>query len=184
MTCTRAPPPLEAFPVLIDKLSVPLQAHLAELAPEAVVWVGIHSGGVWVAQALQTALAAKDVAGVAQAPLGTLNISFYRDDLTRIGLHPQVQPSQLPLSVQDKHVVLVDDVLQSGRTVRAAMNELFDYGRPASIYLAVLVQVDAQELPIQAQAVAAKVDYHPHWRVQLDSQLNLHWIQIGEDAGE
>jgi len=112
--------------------------------------IGIHTGGVWVAQALHQQLGLSE-------PLGTLDISFYRDDFTRVGINPQVKPSALPLSVDDRHIILVDDVLYTGRTIRAAMNELFDYGRPASIILAVLVERDDRELPIQADAVGQHI---------------------------
>ncbi len=92
------------------------------LAPNTVI-VGIHTGGVWVAERLHILLKCTQ-------PLGTLDISFYRDDFSRIGLHPQVKPSNLPFDLEGRDILLVDDVLHSGRTVRAAMNELFDYGRP------------------------------------------------------
>ena len=114
------------------------------------IMIGIHTGGVWVAQALHQQLGLSE-------PLGTLDISFYRDDFTRVGINPQVKPSALPLSVDDRHIILVDDVLYTGRTIRAAMNELFDYGRPASIILAVLVERDDRELPIQADAVGQHI---------------------------
>ena len=104
--------------------------------------VGIHTGGVWVAERLQRLLGL-------QEPLGALDISFYRDDFTRIGINPVVKPSQLPRAVDGRHIVLVDDVLQTGRTIRAALNELFDYGRPASVILAVLAQRSGRELPIE-----------------------------------
>lgn len=110
--------------------------------------VGIHSGGAWLAERLQQKLGNN-------IPLGTLDISFYRDDFSRIGLHPQIKPSNIPFDVEGRHIVLVDDVLYTGRTVRAAMNELFDYGRPAKITLAVLVDRGGRELPVSAQAVGA-----------------------------
>ena len=88
-------------------------------------------------------------------PLGTLDISFYRDDFSRIGLHPEVKPSRIPFEVEGRHILLVDDVLNTGRTMRAAMNELFDFGRPASIRLAVLVDRGGRELPIAARFVGA-----------------------------
>lgn len=94
--------------------------------------VGIHTGGAWLARRIHQAL---EIA----LPVGVLDISFYRDDYSKIGLHPQVRPSQLPFDAENSHIILVDDVLYTGRTVRAAVNELFDYGRPASIDLAVLV---------------------------------------------
>ncbi len=108
--------------------------------------IGIHTGGVWVAKRLHQLLKLTD-------PLGTLDISFYRDDFTRVGINPQVKPSKLPFSVEDKHIVLVDDVLHTGRTIRAALNEIFDYGRPASVLLVVLTERSGRELPIQADVV-------------------------------
>ncbi|HEY9099226.1 MAG TPA: bifunctional pyr operon transcriptional regulator/uracil phosphoribosyltransferase PyrR [Thiobacillus sp.] len=111
------------------------------LTPDTLI-IGIHTGGVWVAERLHALLRCNQ-------PLGTLDISFYRDDFSRIGLHPQVKPSTLPVDLEGRDILLVDDVLHSGRTVRAAMNELFDYGRPASIRLAVLVDRDGHELPIR-----------------------------------
>lgn len=103
--------------------------------------VGIYSGGVWIAERLHSLL---QVA----TPLGMLSITHYRDDFSRIGLHPQIKPSHLPFEVEGRNVILVDDVFYTGRTVRGAMHELFDYGRPASIRLAVLVNRGGHELPI------------------------------------
>jgi len=122
--------------------------------------VGIHTGGVWVAQALHGILAI-------QAPLGVLDISFYRDDFTRIGMNPQVKPSQLPFTLDDRNIILVDDVLHTGRTIRAAMNELFDYGRPASILLATLVERSGRELPIEANVVGLIMELGPGEQVKL-----------------
>ncbi|MFO7604140.1 MAG: bifunctional pyr operon transcriptional regulator/uracil phosphoribosyltransferase PyrR [Gammaproteobacteria bacterium] len=113
--------------------------------------IGIHTGGVWVAEALHQAL------GLEQ-PLGTLNITFYRDDFTRIGMHPQVTPSNLPFDVDDRHIILVDDVLHTGRTIRAALNEIFDYGRPASVILVCLIERTGRELPISADIAGQQLD--------------------------
>jgi pyrimidine operon attenuation protein/uracil phosphoribosyltransferase len=113
--------------------------------------IGIHTGGLWIAQRLHALLQLKQ-------PLGALDISFYRDDFTRIGLHPQVKPSYLPFNVYDRHILLVDDVLHTGRTVRAALNEIFDYGRPASVILAVLVERSGRELPIEAAITGQHMD--------------------------
>ena len=113
--------------------------------------VGIYTGGVWVAEWLHRALAI----GV---PLGTLDVSFYRDDYGVIGLHSQTRPSEIPFDVDGCHIVLVDDVLYTGRTIRAAMNELFDYGRPASIRLAALIDRGGRELPISAEFVGARME--------------------------
>ena len=133
--------------------------------------VGIHTGGAWVAEELHRRL---DVA----EPLGALDISFYRDDFTRIGVHPQVKPSTLPMTVEGRHILLVDDVLQTGRTVRAALNEIFDYGRPASVTLAVLVDRPGRELPIAAEIAGVRLDLAPHQQVKLEGPepltLTLH----------
>jgi pyrimidine operon attenuation protein / uracil phosphoribosyltransferase len=129
-----------------------LRAQLApQLDPAQCVMVGIHSGGYWVAQQLH-----KDL-NIA-APLASLNIAFYRDDFNRIGLHPQVTPSSMPVRVEEKTIVLVDDVLYTGRTIRAAMNELFDYGRPARVLLAVLIDRGGRELPIAPDACGAHIE--------------------------
>ena len=122
--------------------------------------VGIHSGGAWLAQRLREKLGG-------DIPLGTLDISFYRDDFSRIGLHSQTKPSSIPFEVEGRHIVLVDDVLYTGRTIRGAMNELFDYGRPASIMLAVLVDRGGRELPVEAQAVAVKMTLQPGQSLEL-----------------
>jgi pyrimidine operon attenuation protein / uracil phosphoribosyltransferase len=133
---------------LLEAMKVNLRAALERRNVQDPAMVGIHTGGLWVAQRLHGLLAL-------QHPLGCLDISFYRDDFTRIGLHPQVKPSHLPFAVDDRHIVLVDDVLQTGRTVRAALNEIFDYGRPATVILAVLVDRGERELPIHADVVGA-----------------------------
>jgi len=126
---------------------------------EALV-IGIHTGGVWVGERLRRRL------GV-EAPLGELNIAFYRDDFSRIGIHPEVKPSRLPFTVDDRHLVLVDDVLHTGRTIRAAMNEIFDWGRPASISLAVLVDRGGRELPIQPDVVGKSLSLGDNQHVKL-----------------
>jgi pyrimidine operon attenuation protein/uracil phosphoribosyltransferase len=112
--------------------------------------IGIRTGGVWIAERLQQQLQLDEAIGV-------LDISFYRDDFTRHGLHPQVKGSQLPDSIEDRHIILVDDVVMSGRTIRAAMNELFDYGRPASIKLVCLLDIGRRELPIQPDLCGAEL---------------------------
>ncbi len=124
------------------------------------VMVGIHTGGVWIARLLHERL------GI-QKPLGTLDISFYRDDFTRIGMNPQVRPSELPFTLDGRTIILVDDVLHTGRTVRAAMNELFDYGRPASIVLATLVERSGRELPIEANVVGLHMELAEDQHVKL-----------------
>jgi len=122
--------------------------------------VGIHTGGVWVAERLHQLLEFKE-------PLGTLDISFYRDDFTRIGMNPQVRTSHLPVNVEDRHLILVDDVLHTGRTIRAALNEIFDYGRPASVMLACLIERGGRELPIEPQVVGEHVKLGKNQHVKL-----------------
>lgn len=136
--------------------------------------VGIHTGGIWVAEHLHQALNPA-------TEIGVLDISFYRDDFSRLGLNPQVKPSKLPLDITDQHIILVDDVLHSGRTVRAALNELFDYGRPASVHLAVLVDRGGRELPIYAQLAGKRIDLPPNQHVKLTgpSPLELDIITTG-----
>jgi len=118
---------------------------------ERTAMVGIHTGGVWIARQLHRIL-------TIQPPLGALDISFYRDDFTRIGMNPQVKPSDLPFTLDERNIILVDDVLHTGRTIRAAMNELFDYGRPASIVLVTLVERSGRELPIEANVVGLHME--------------------------
>jgi pyrimidine operon attenuation protein/uracil phosphoribosyltransferase len=122
---------------------------------------------VWVASALLEQL------GYSDAPLGVLNVSFYRDDFSQHGLHPQVRPSELPFEVEGQHLVLIDDVLMSGRTVRAALNALFDYGRPASVTLVCLLDLDARELPIRADVLGATLSLAPDQRVKLHGPAPL-----------
>jgi pyrimidine operon attenuation protein/uracil phosphoribosyltransferase len=112
--------------------------------------IGIHTGGVWVAERVHAAL------GIT-VPSGTLDVSFYRDDFEKIGLHRNVKTSDLPFDVEGRRLILVDDVLYTGRTIRAAMNVLFDYGRPASIQLAALVDRGGRELPIAADFLGGHV---------------------------
>ena len=105
------------------------------------------------------------------------NISFYRDDFSRIGLHPQVGASKIPFSVEGEIIILVDDVLYSGRTIRAAMNEIFDYGRPEKIILATLVERSGRELPISANVIGRSMDLPDNQQVKLRSDMSLEIIK-------
>jgi pyrimidine operon attenuation protein/uracil phosphoribosyltransferase len=111
--------------------------------------VGITSGGAWLAERLQKDL---DLAGAA----GVISSAMHRDDYARRGVGATAQ-TQLEFDVNGAHILLLDDVLYTGRTIRAVLNELFDYGRPASVQLAVLVDRGGRELPIQADFAAARV---------------------------
>jgi pyrimidine operon attenuation protein/uracil phosphoribosyltransferase len=130
---------------LYKVLSERIKAGLANA--ENVAIVGIHSGGAWLAERLAAELRLND-------RLGFIDVSFYRDDYAEKGLHAEVKPTQIPFEVEGATIVLVDDVLYTGRTTRAAINELFDYGRPAKILLAALVDRGDRELPIAADFIA------------------------------
>jgi pyrimidine operon attenuation protein / uracil phosphoribosyltransferase len=150
----------------LDRMADEIRAAVGERLPELLV-VGIHTGGVRVAAALHARLALAN-------PLHTIDISFYRDDFSRMGLNPRVGRSELPLQLDERDVLLVDDVLYSGRTVRAALNELFDYGRPARVLLAVLIERTGHELPIRADFVGERLNLGPDQQVRLnDDDLGL-----------
>lgn len=154
----------------LEDMAGKLRTMLRQTPTENIVMIGIQSGGVRVAQHLHRQIAL-------DSPTGTLNISFYRDDFSRIGLHPRVAPSTLPFEVENRTVILVDDVLYSGRTVRAALNEIFDYGRPSRVILAVLIEREGQELPIRADVVGHTLALKPTEQVKLhpdNLSLELH----------
>lgn len=152
----KLPSPAELLPQMAREL----QQHLLKHDIRNPNFIGIHSGGVWVAQALLAALGR-------DAQLGTLDVSFYRDDFSQNGLHPLVRPSALPFEVEGQDLVLIDDVLMTGRTIRAALNELFDYGRPASVTLVCLLDLNARDLPIRPDVVGATLSLQPGERVKL-----------------
>jgi pyrimidine operon attenuation protein/uracil phosphoribosyltransferase len=130
--------------------------------------VGIHTGGVWLAERLHQALGL-------QLPLGTLDVSFYRDDFNKKGLRRNVKSSDIPFDIDGCDVIIVDDVLYTGRTIRAAINELFDYGRPSRIRLATLVDRGGRELPVSADFSGADVNVAPGESIELtrDTQGRL-----------
>ena len=150
----------ESVEEMIKDMSILLMEFLAGNDRQDPVIMGIHTGGIWVAERLRTLL------GI-EHPLGHLNIAFYRDDFSRIGMHPRVAPSNIPFDVDNRHIILVDDVLYTGRTIRAAMNEIFDFGRPASICLAVLVERSGRELPIQANVIGKSLELKTDEHVKL-----------------
>ena len=156
----------EDVDALISDMAQRLREHLAARRIAQPLMIGIHSGGVWVAQRLHARLGLDE-------PLGTLDISFYRDDFTRLGMNPQVKPSHLPFTVDDRNIVLVDDVLYTGRTIRAALNEIFDYGRPATVTLAVLIDRGGRELPVQADVAGARIELRPDQHIKLSGPDRL-----------
>ena len=149
---TDAAPDAEA---LYATLRQTLRAHVDARRERPPRVVGIHSGGSWIAERLHRDL------GLPGRP-GALDISFYRDDFNRIGLHGQVKPTEIDFDVGDADILLIDDVLYTGRTLRGALNVLFDFGRPARVDLAVLVDRqtpagDAREMPIAARWCGARL---------------------------
>ena len=156
----------DAVEAALRRMGAELAALLQARGIARPLMIGIHTGGVWVAERLHRDLGLTE-------PLGQLDISFYRDDFTRIGSHPQVRPSNLPVPIDDRHLVLVDDVLQTGRTIRAALNVLFDYGRPASVLLATLVERDGRELPMAPDVVGLRARLEPGQQIKLVAVARL-----------
>lgn len=143
-----------------EKLCAQLVSELKPRVGPKTAIVGLYTGGAWLAERLHKDLALK-------TPLGLMDIAFYRDDYAARGLKHDPKRTKIPFDVNGAELLLIDDVLYSGRTVRAAMNELFDYGRPASISLVVLVDRGGRQLPICAQYCGAKVDVPAGQRLRL-----------------
>src|SRR5882724_9054269 len=161
----------EASTVLLDARAVErtlkrVADEIVELneGTESLVLVGIQRRGVQLADRLVAIIEATTGETV---PRGALDITLYRDDLQTVGPRPVVGKTELPLTLEGKHVVIVDDVLYTGRTVRAALDELADFGRPARIALAVLVDRGGRELPIHADIIGKKVSVPPKGRVDV-----------------
>ena len=157
---------------LLPKLAAELKGRVTP----ATAMIGLHTGGAWVAERLHPLLGLKE-------PLGLMDIAFYRDDYAKEGLKHDPKRTRIPFEVEGRDLLLVDDVLYTGRTVRAAMNELFDYGRPRSIALVVLADRGGRQLPIAAQHAGALVEVPAGKRLRLkraaDGRLSLEL----EDAG-
>lgn len=166
---------LPAIEPLLEQMVGATRSHLRENGINDPRLVGIHSGGVWLAEHLRTALGLTE-------PIGTLDISFYRDDFTRVGMNPTVRPSRIPWDIEGRDLILVDDVLYTGRTIRAALNELFDYGRPASVTLVVLVSRNGRELPIEAAACGVQLSLEPGQQVKLRGPAPLRLELIDRDG--
>ncbi len=142
--------------------------------------IGIYSGGAWLAERLAGMLDGEH-------PVGYIDVSFYRDDYAQKGLRAKLETTTLPFEVAGSHIVLVDDVLYTGRSVRAAINELFDYGRPEAIELAVLIDRGGRELPIEATYVGARLAVARNLSIvlqrHLDGSLELSVEAAGGPAG-
>jgi pyrimidine operon attenuation protein / uracil phosphoribosyltransferase len=145
---------------LLDALETKLRQAIAERQLSDPLMIGVRTGGVWVAEKLHRRLGIKQ-------PLGLLDISFYRDDFSQIGVNPNVKPSQLPVQIEGQNIILVDDVFYTGRTIRAALNEIFDYGRPKQVLLAVLIERDGKQIPICPDCAGINVTFAANQRIKL-----------------
>ncbi len=143
-----------------EALCTQLAERLRPALTATSAMIGIHTGGAWLAQRLHAALGLKE-------QLGLMDVAFYRDDYAKQGLHHDPKRTTIPFDIEGRHLLLVDDILYTGRTVRAAMNELFDYGRPASIALVVLADRGGRQLPICAQYCGVQLEVPAGERLRL-----------------
>lgn len=150
---------------LLAKITAEIQSQLNKDS----ALVGIHSGGVWLMNRILASIN-QDLAH-STIPFGTLDAAMYRDDYAKRGLKSESKPSNITFDVSNKHIILIDDIFYTGRTTRAAMNELFDYGRPASIQLAVLINRGGAELPIAPSIVGAEILLKPDESLQLSQDV-------------
>ena len=145
---------------LLNKLEVELKRIIVERQLTEPLMIGIRTGGVWIAEQMHQRLNINE-------PLGLLDISFYRDDFSQIGVNPNVKPSQLPPHIDGRDIILIDDVFYTGRTIRAALNEIFDYGRPNQVVLAVLIERDGKQIPLCPDCVGASITLNAGQRIKL-----------------
>jgi len=177
--------PIQQFDAEALYLELARQISIAVPKLGNVAIVGIYSGGAWIAERL-----AKDCQ--ITNPVGYIDVSFYRDDFAQKGLPAEVKPTHIPFNVDGSTIILVDDVLFTGRTTRAAINELFDYGRPSQILLASLVDRGGRQLPFAADFVAQTLVLPQNLSLQLtrdesagnESRLVLSLVERNEDNNE
>lgn len=167
--------PTQSLPDAEQLLTTLIERMSREVGPDTGL-IGIYTGGVWLAERIHAALGLK-------VPCGTLDVSFYRDDYEKIGLHRNVKRSDIPFDVDGRHLVLVDDVLYTGRTIRAAMNEMFDFGRPASIRLAALVDRGGRQLPIAAEFLGGTMTMPPGESIELTQHADGRLALLLHGAG-
>jgi len=152
--------------VLLDKLETDLKRIIIERQLNNPLMIGIRTGGVWIAEIMHRRLKINE-------PLGLLDISFYRDDFSQIGVNPNVKPSQLPMHMEGRDIILIDDVFYTGRTIRAALNEIFDYGRPNQVVLAVLIERDGRQIPLCPDCVGTSITLNADQRIKLTGPDSL-----------
>jgi len=162
---------------LLNKLEAKLKRIIVERQLTNPLMIGIRTGGVWIAEQMHLRLNIKE-------PLGLLDISFYRDDFSQIGVNPNVKPSQLPPHIEGRDIILIDDVFYTGRTIRAALNEIFDYGRPNQVVLAVLIERDGRQIPLCPDCVGASITLNADQRIKLTGPepLTIHLQTIDAAA--
>lgn len=145
---------------LLNNLETGLKRIIDERQLVNPLMIGIRTGGVWIAEHMHQRLNIRE-------PLGLLDISFYRDDFSQIGVNPNVKPSQLPPQIDGRDIILIDDVFYTGRTTRAALNEIFDYGRPNQVVLGVLIERDGRQIPLRPDCVGTGITLTPGQRINL-----------------
>ncbi|MGD0961329.1 MAG: bifunctional pyr operon transcriptional regulator/uracil phosphoribosyltransferase PyrR [Methylomonas sp.] len=162
--------------VLLDNLETAIRAQIIQRKLHNPMLIGIHCGGAWIAMHMHKRLGITD-------KLGLLDITFYRDDFSQIGMNPKVKPSQLPAHVEGRDIILIDDVFYTGRTIRAALNEIFDYGRPNQVLLAVLIERDGRQIPLQPDCVGLRLALPAGQKIKLTGPDPLGiYIQTPADA--
>ncbi|MCG5537798.1 bifunctional pyr operon transcriptional regulator/uracil phosphoribosyltransferase PyrR [Halorhodospira sp. 9622] len=160
-------------PQLLDTVAAEINTELERRGIRSPILVGIHTGGVWVARGLHDRL-------LARPPVGTLEVAFHRDDYATSGLKAAVQTSEVPVTLDGRAVLLVDDVIHTGRTTRAALNALFDFGRPQQVLLAVLVDRGGRELPVQPDVTGTRLELPGGQRLKLRGPEPLRFMLEGE----
>jgi len=159
----------------LHRLALQILEHHRDRAP---AFVGIHTRGVTLAERVRKILAAEQAD--LQIPLGAVDVSFYRDDLDHLITNPEVQSTDIPFAVEGVDVIIFDDVLFTGRTIRSAIEGVMSFGRPKSIELAVLIDRGNRELPIQPDYVGEKIETsrHDHIRVMFDEHDGEDGIRV------
>ncbi len=157
------------IPALLSILEKNLNKLILSRNIKRPIMIGIHSGGTWIAKYLHQKLSIEE-------PLGMMDISFYRDDFSQIGMNPSVKPSQLPTQMEARDIILIDDVFYTGRTSRAALNEIFDYGRPNQVILGVLIERDGRQVPLRPDCSGCSITLPAGQRIQLTGPdpLGIH----------
>jgi pyrimidine operon attenuation protein/uracil phosphoribosyltransferase len=154
------------IPVVLNQLESALIDVMEQRQVINPIVIGIHTGGVWIAEKIHQWLKIEE-------PLALLDISFYRDDFSQIGVNPKVKQSKLPLTVEGRDIILIDDVFYTGRTIRAALNEIFDYGRPRQVILGVLIERNGRQVPLRPDCIGAEISLAVGQRIKLTGPESL-----------